>query len=297
MPSNECYWIYKLTSPSGYSYVGLTRNIVKRFNHYYHKNCKQQRLLYAELLKYNFQQFKIEILKTHLTKQEAIVEEQIQISKLQEYSLNLSGGYSLPYLEKSNRDCVVVQYSVNGEYIATYSSCADASCIIFDGSVSSTNNIAQASRERRSRYYKGYLWYRISDCVEKQNVPPYKRKTKGWSVVQLTLGGSIVEVHANQNIAAKKAGVSQGTLNTCLKGKRKTLGGFKWAYEHRFNNLGLQRYSPIVQYDADRNIIAEYNTVTEASATTGVSRSHISRYAQGRVKKPNPYIWEYKPRP
>lgn len=57
-------YIYKLTSPSGKCYIGQTIDLKSRFNRYKNKHCKNQKHLYKAILKYGFENFKTDIIKT-----------------------------------------------------------------------------------------------------------------------------------------------------------------------------------------------------------------------------------------
>ena len=53
------------------------------------------------------------------------------------------------------------------------------------------------------------------------------------------------------------------------------------------------RAQAVRQYDLNRNLIAEYPTMTEAYKTTGVDFRKISLVAKGKRKTAGGYIWEY----
>lgn len=55
--------IYKITSPSGKKYVGQTRDVIKRKYVYKHNKCVKQKMLYASLLKYGFDNHTFEVLE------------------------------------------------------------------------------------------------------------------------------------------------------------------------------------------------------------------------------------------
>lgn len=54
--------IYKITSPSGKSYIGQSVNIEKRLRQYSNLDCKKQRYLYRAILKYGWENMNVEIL-------------------------------------------------------------------------------------------------------------------------------------------------------------------------------------------------------------------------------------------
>lgn len=65
IPSESKNWvIYKITSPSGRVYVGVTSNFQQRLKWYKRKKIKYQRLLKRSLEKYGFDNHTIEILET-----------------------------------------------------------------------------------------------------------------------------------------------------------------------------------------------------------------------------------------
>lgn len=57
-------YIYRLTSPSNKVYIGQSIDVKKRFNRYKNLHCKNQTKLYRALIKYGFDKFKIDIIKT-----------------------------------------------------------------------------------------------------------------------------------------------------------------------------------------------------------------------------------------
>ena len=54
--------IYKITSPTNKIYIGQSIDIKKRFNQYKNLQCKGQKALYSSLLKYGYDNHKIEVL-------------------------------------------------------------------------------------------------------------------------------------------------------------------------------------------------------------------------------------------
>lgn len=78
------YSIYKLTSPSGRSYVGLTKTSVhvRWLNHVKRANTGKNHPLYNAIRKYGRENFIVETLETGLTEQEASVREKYHIPLL-----------------------------------------------------------------------------------------------------------------------------------------------------------------------------------------------------------------------
>ena len=55
--------IYKITNPNGRVYIGQSRNIEKRFKHYFNLNCKCQPILFNSLNKYGVNNHEFEIIE------------------------------------------------------------------------------------------------------------------------------------------------------------------------------------------------------------------------------------------
>lgn len=90
--------IYKLISPSGKCYIGKTNNIICRMGaHYYssyNKNCKEYNfILHKSIRKYNFYNFKCEILNENLSQEQANMWERLWI--FAEKSNNRKFGYNM----------------------------------------------------------------------------------------------------------------------------------------------------------------------------------------------------------
>jgi group I intron endonuclease len=56
-------FIYKLTNPIGQYYIGQTKNLDNRMQRYKDLDCKSQKLIYTSLVRYGFENHKLEILK------------------------------------------------------------------------------------------------------------------------------------------------------------------------------------------------------------------------------------------
>lgn len=58
------------------------------------------------------------------------------------------------------------------------------------------------------------------------------------------------------------------------------------------NAIRYNNYSTILQYSKDNKLISKFNSLTEASQSTGISISSISLCCQGRYKTAGNYIWK-----
>jgi hypothetical protein len=69
-------------------------------------------------------------------------------------------------------------------------------------------------------------------------------------------------------------------IRACCDGRKKSCCGFQWSYtkanrvdEYHVKEYEIKNKRPVVQLDYDGNtIIAQYDSIREASRATGVSR-------------------------
>lgn len=77
-----------------------------------------------------------------------------------------------------------------------------------------------------------------------------------------------------------------------------------WSIEDAFNSTSeehFQKYcanrhqmKPVVQYDLHMNIVREYQSIKEASETTGINYNGISKCCRGEICKSHGFIWHFK---
>ena len=87
------------------------------------------------------------------------------------------------------------------------------------------------------------------------------------------------------------------TKKTAMNQKQKYVSKFN-SIEDGFNiskTIG-RRDVPILQFDSQGNIIAEYSSISEAANKTGVNQGNISSCCKGssRIASAGGYVWKYK---
>ena len=82
--------------------------------------------------------------------------------------------------------------------------------------------------------------------------------------------------------------------NACI-GQNNTCKGYHWSYYLSSTPIYSQdqRKKGVVQYSLNCDLIAEYNSVAEASKETGISKTCISRVCRKERKKSGGFKWEY----
>jgi group I intron endonuclease len=71
--------------------------------------------------------------------------------------------------------------------------------------------------------------------------------------------------------------------------------GSYWSYSlnNTFKPSVDNRKKQVIQYSLDREILARYNSVAEASLETGISKTSISRCCRGERKSSSGFLWKY----
>lgn len=67
----------------------------------------------------------------------------------------------------------------------------------------------------------------------------------------------------------------------------------KIKYQNHYTG-SKSKWKPVLQYDLDENLIAEYNNMGDASRATGIDISMISRCCAGHAKRVRTFIFRYK---
>lgn len=152
------YWVYKITSPSGKIYIGITSNIIKRFCFYKNHSCENQTIIYNSIVKYGWDNHIKEILFISLTKEEAFKKEieLIEYYKTNKTSLNISNGGLTGHglsIDENPLSKKTLQFTKEGEFIKEWDS---LNSIEYSLKFSATN-IGKVCRNK-TFWQHGYLW-------------------------------------------------------------------------------------------------------------------------------------------
>ncbi len=124
-------------------------------------------------------------------------------------------------------------------------------------------------------------------------------------------GTTITEWHKKRiSDASKGRIVSEKTRQKLSKATKEKWNNPDFKEFMRLRNLGannpqygrirtddekIQRGAhPVLQYDNDNNLVAEYISIHKASEVTGISRDCISKCCKGVYKQASGYLWTYK---
>lgn len=127
-----------------------------------------------------------------------------------------------------------------------------------------------------------------------------ERNFRNKPIIQYDLKGNIIKEWPSISDAADTLKIQH--IHAVCKGVRKSAGGFFWKYKEENDSPtkidiptkfdGLKK--KILQYDKNENLIQEFNSISDASRLTGVSREGIHQCLNGKFSQMNGYIWKYK---
>lgn len=121
------------------------------------------------------------------------------------------------------------------------------------------------------------------------------------AVVCLTKDGEFVKRYDSAMAAEKEDGFCNSTVLLSCKAKTRTCKGHIFMFEDEYERYGAKTYQKpkgartrsVVQCDCSGNLVNRFNSVDEASKTTGIRRSTISGALTGTYKRAGGYIFVY----
>jgi len=335
-PAEHNYSVYVHTSPSGKKYVGVTSKSPEIRWNYGYGYCRNV-YFWRAIKKYGWDNFIHEVVASNLTQYEALYMEIDLIKKYDSfkhgYNLSYGGeglpGRPLPERAISNSTKTnskkVVQFTIDGKYIATFKSAAAASR---EMSASSSSAVSACVRGVIPYAY-GYLWEfdgndpTIPDHLpddylfgEEESfgkpipvLPMCKRKNgQYWNkktsikVTQYDLDRNKIRDWDSMAEAARYVECDEYAISKCVRGKQHTACGFYWArQEEKIKSLIPESYSvkrTVYQINpTTKEIIGMFESLQDAENKTGVSRQSISDVCNQRNVMMGGFYWMYKDKP
>lgn len=114
-------------------------------------------------------------------------------------------------------------------------------------------------------------------------------------VSQYTLTGDHIKDFPSAKVASESVkGANRSYITQVCKGKRKSAGGFIWTYKgNPVPEFSKKYYRAVNQYSLDGNLLATFQSLTEAQNQTGVELHNISEACRGNSKTAGGFIWNY----
>ena len=221
--------IYIIKSPTGRAYIGQSTNIYERWSKAYNNTgVKHQPAISNSLTKYGKDSHSFEILEECLMEKLDEREMYHKEEFVKEYGWKMALFCKLDDKGPLERMKVkIMQYDLQGNYIKTFDSYADASRE-FTGSRNSSQIHHAALNERGCVTAHGYQWRFGDDRWFK--VTAVKRRNP---VKQLTLEGQLIKVWDDVYHAAKEGGFSYDCIRRVCIGNSKHHHGYKFEYDGR----------------------------------------------------------------
>lgn len=313
------YCIYKHTSPNGKSYIGITKNINKRWGEN-GNGYKKQKKFWNAIKKYGWDNFQHEIIEDNLTLEQACVGEElyIQIYNSIKNGYNIYPGGNTPG-ETGNK--AVIQLSKNYEVLNYFKSITFCSKELGFNSVTAISNWCNDKE-----LHCGYYWRFESDCSDisidhkkhdgislyyehldfdprlegkEKNKQAIMRANTGRNckkINQYTINGDYIKTWDSISEAASYFGMPNDTTIIRAIKKNYNVYGYRWKYyEGDISNIkpNITKNRTILQYDKEGNFIKEFINSKEAERETGLKAKSITTVCCGKRKTSGGYIWKY----
>ena len=189
----ETYTVYLHTFPNGKVYIGITMQSATRRWRYDGSGYKTQSLIYSAIKKYGWENIRHEVLFTDLSKAEA---EAMEIELIAKYKSN----------QRKHG------YNVNN------GGCHNGCC--------SQETKRKISIAKLGTHHSDEAKKKISDASRgrRHAEETKKKRSKPIFCVELNV------VYFGIREAERVLNLANGCISKCLKGERKTAGGFHWKY-------------------------------------------------------------------
>jgi len=115
-------------------------------------------------------------------------------------------------------------------------------------------------------------------------------------VTQYDLDGNFIAHFESAKHAGEQTAANRSYITAVCRKVRKSSGGFLWTYNGDPKpTFAKTYYSAVSQYNKDGSFIAEYRSITEAVAQTGIGLHAISSCCRGLSKTSGGFVWKYSP--
>lgn len=190
--------------------------------------------------------------------------------------------------KKKRKNCkTVYQYDLDGKLVKVWESLVEIEKTLGY----SKNNISHCCLGESVSAY-GYIWsYEKKDNIQYINKNLKKQK----EIYQMTKTKEIIKIWDSLESIENETGYNRSAISQCCLCKLKTAYGFIWRYDNTLNdNLSLvsAQAKRVIQMDKEYNIIAIFNSMSEAERITGIN--NISNCCNGKRKTAGGYIWIYE---
>ena len=220
------YCVYRHTSPSGKSYIGITsRKPEKRWN--YGKGYVDNEYFYNAINKYGWRNFTHEILCTGLTEEQASWLEKELIARfdltnrLKGYNIDCGGIGTQKVMSEETRQ--KIGDSHRGRYTEAQWAATNAR-----RGIRHPHTLSEEHRKKLSEAHKGKK--PSSETMKKL------KEINEHRVLQFGLCGKFIAEYRSLKGAEEKMGIKYQCISACCCGRAKTAGGYIWRYADNGEN-------------------------------------------------------------
>lgn len=117
-------------------------------------------------------------------------------------------------------------------------------------------------------------------------------------VIQLTKDGRFIKEWLYIKQASDELGILATNISYCCRHNGSSVGGFIWVYKDEYDpskTYGCINHKKhkVIQLTLDNTFVNEYESITQASKSVGISGSSISNYCRGVSNPSGEYKWMY----
>lgn len=211
------------------------------------------------------------------------------IENLEWCTLSYNASYgTLPQKKKEKFGHRVCQYDNRGSFLRTFTSSREA-----ERETNIRHSEILDCCKHLAHTAGGYIW-RFKKETNENPVDPVTYKTAPRSVSQYDKDMNLVATYKSICQAAKENDLKAENIGACCRGKSVTLKGYYWAFSDAPKPT-KKNFCPINKYTLKMELIATYDTLTEAADSIGgkSKKAGIKQCLYGKNKFAYGYIWRY----
>jgi group I intron endonuclease len=258
--------VYKITNPVEAVYVGSTKSFKFRMGYYRRLNCKHQTKLYESLIKYGYENHKIEAI------------EWVPYSELKKREREMGIFYNV-LDAKMGLNCFLPGYDglkglISEEWKKGH---RERSNMQIGRQLSNSTKEKMAKNSSRHK-------------PSNETIMKSKKKLSR-PILQLDESGNIVNEFESATIASIVTGIGRSSIKENLNGRSKTGGGFIWKFKDGV--IKGKNHKKVIQMDINGTIMKIHESVSEAARSINVDWSAIRYVATGKGVTAGGYKWKY----
>lgn len=290
--------IYKFENKiNGMVYIGQAINLEER----YKKHCKNindkshKEDFYVGLREFGLSNFDYCILEefsefdqNKLDELEKYYIEKYNAIKPNGYNM-VPGGTNGAGLAKGRS---VQQYDLKGNFIAEYPSAHQA-----DYATGINYSSICACCRGEKMHTKQYQWKYSNDEKVITNISNNISKIMDRKILQYSLDKNFIQIYDTMDEASKKTNTSKSLISRACNHLANTGNGFLWRFEDdpitHCEKIKITNKKKVAQFNKNGQLLAVYNSITEAAEKTQTNRSNLQQVCANKRKTANNYIWKY----